>query len=216
MKWKELISEFNQRFGPDSPTPATFDGMYLTHLIGVANFLQDRLLPEKEIKRFKDAHYSAGLEIYKQNVGLSISMLRSHPLWDETLGFGKYSTYEEILRLKRKKLPSGKWGCILERPDGDLNSEINLLSIYCISALERKIKGDYQKVEVLDKAIKILTPDFFQEVMTAESVLDDRSSRRLELNCQYGDGNIMCPETRQRLLSKLAAFEGKTEEDRNG
>lgn len=216
MKWKELISEFNQRFGPDSPTPATFDGMYLTHIIDVANFLQDRLLPEKEIKRFEDAHYSARLEIRKQNVGLSISMLWSHPLWDETLGFGKYSTYEEILRLKRKKLPSGKWGGILERPDGDLDSEINLLSMYCISALEGKIEGDYQKVEVLDKAIKILTPDFFQEVMTAQSVLDYRSSRRLELNCQYGDGNIMCPETRQRLLSKLAAFEGKTEEDRNG
>lgn len=216
MKWKELISEFNQRFGPDSPTPATFDGMYLTHLNGVANFLQDRLLPEKEIKRFEDAHFRVGLDITKLDVALSVRLMKSHPLWDVTLGFGKDSNSETILRLKRKKLPSGKWGCILERPDGGLDSEINLLSMYCISALEREIEGDYQKVEVLDKAIKILTPDFFQEVMTAQRVLDYRSSRHLALNCQYGDLNIMCTETRQRLLSKLAAFEGKTEEDRNG
>lgn len=216
MKWKELISEFNQRFGPESANPVTLDGLYLPPRFGVGQFLLDRLLPEEEVQRFAVAHYSVGLDITKLDVSISVRLMKSHPLWDVTLGFGKDSNSETILRLKRKKLPSGKWGCILERPDGDLDSEINLLSMYCVSALEREIEGDYQMVEVLDWAIKILTPDFFQEVMSAQRVLDYRSSRHLVLNCQYGDLNIMCTETRQRLLSKLAAFEGKTEEDRNG
>ena len=216
MTWRELISEFNQRFGPESANPVTLDGLYLPPRFGVGAFLSNRLLPEEEVQRFAVAHYSVGLDITKLDVALSVRLMKSHPLWDVTLGFGKDSNSETILRLKRKKLPSGKWGCILERPDGGLDSEINLLSMYCISALERKIEGDYQKVEVLDKAIKILTPDFFQKVMSARMVLDYRSGRNLELNCRYGDGNIMCPETRQRLLSKLAAYEGKREDDKNG
>lgn len=29
MKWRELISEFNQRFGPECANPVTLDGLYL-------------------------------------------------------------------------------------------------------------------------------------------------------------------------------------------
>lgn len=217
MTWIELIEAFSRSFGPESPTPVIVDHQRICKIDDqnrVRGFLADCLLNPETKRRFAEAHLDASLTFTQLDVFLNVCLMQTHPLWDAALGFNKDRRSARILRLKRKRFAPDKWSCVLDREGSakELDAEIDLLSSLCIYDLENTIKRDYEKVRVLDAALKILQQDSFIAIMDAHGVVDVGRYNSLQL-CYRGNAerNITFPHVRKRLLEKLKAYEGTAE-----
>lgn len=215
MTWKKLIKEFDQRFGPKSRNPVQIEQDYISPKTGIYEFLRERLMSDNVAQKFRDAHFEPNLWFMKRELRLEVKMRKDHPLWDQTIRYGKDCAEETVLTVARKKLPNGSWGCRLVR-DGepaDLEKEVDLFSqCGCIGQLEQAFVWQYEKVRTIDLALKKLTPEelvtlreAFQSLLTLGYGYMELCISRPSISW-YPDSNLIIDATRNRLLGNLERF----------
>jgi hypothetical protein len=216
MTWKDLIEEFDQKFGPASPNPVEIRHDYIPIGSGIYEFLKERLCTKDVAQKFADAHFTAELRFWKRTLFLNVEMTKDHPLWDQTIAYSKNRSEESVLTVMRKKLQNGSWGCrlIREGDPADLEKEADLFDqCWCIGQLERAFVQNYEKVKTIDAALKKLTPEELLKLNDALSILLKPEYGRLDLslsplsNTWFPEKNLIIDETRKRLLDNLQKFE---------
>lgn len=218
MTWKELIEEFDHKFGPASPNPVVINDDYIPIGSGIFEFLKDRLVTNDIARKFRDANFAANLSFRKRELRLTVQMTKEHPLWDQTIFYSKDQGAETVLTFVRKKLTNGSWGCRLMREGdpADLEKEADLFDqCWCIGELERAFVQNYEKVKTIDAALKKLTPVELLELKEAVFILLKPEYGRLDLslsplsNTWFPEKNLIIDETRNRLLGNLERFKAE-------